>query len=134
MTQTRKTIAIDFDGVIHAYNEGWKDGTLYDNPHVGAFEGIQQLLGHFNVFILSTRDPVDIFKWLLAHDAPFEYVVIIPNTLPAPFWNVQDVVGITDQKLRRAEVYIDDRAMHFATGKEGEWDRIITELLWGTTY
>lgn len=130
MSQTRKTIAIDFDGVIHAYSEGWKDGALYDGPHEGAFDGIFVLLQHFNVFILSTRHPANIFTWLAEKQAPFEFVVIEPEMLSAPFWNVPNVVGITNRKLG-AEVYIDDRAIHFATGKEGEWDRITTDLLWG---
>lgn len=130
MARNRKTIAIDFDGVIHAYSEGWKDGTTYDVPHEGAFDNIVYLMEHFNVFIMSTRNPQDIGGWLHVYKAPFVWKVIEEGDLSAPFWNIPGIVGITNRKLG-AEVYIDDRAMHFATGKEGEWDRITTELLWG---
>ena len=39
-----KTIAIDFDGVIHKYSKGWHDGTIYDKANEGAFEFIRELM------------------------------------------------------------------------------------------
>lgn len=36
----KKSIAIDFDGVIHDYNNGWQNGKIYGKPIEGAFEGI----------------------------------------------------------------------------------------------
>ena len=39
----KKSISIDFDRVIHKYSEGWKDGTIYDEPVDGAIEAIKRL-------------------------------------------------------------------------------------------
>lgn len=63
-----KTIAIDFDGVIHKYSKGWQDGDIYDKPNEGAFEYLNELLsGENSVFIFSTRSPRQIKQWLKRH-------------------------------------------------------------------
>jgi len=60
-----RTIAIDFDGVIHKYSKGWQDGEIYDSPVEGAIKAINQLLfDGYSVFIFSTRTPKVIKKWL----------------------------------------------------------------------
>ena len=60
-----KTVAIDFDGVIHQYSKGWQDGTIYDPPVDGAIAAINSLLKEdYSVFIFSTRPPKQIKKWL----------------------------------------------------------------------
>ena len=38
-----RTIAFDFDGVIHKYSKGWDDGSIYDVPMEDAFETLQKL-------------------------------------------------------------------------------------------
>lgn len=60
-----KTIAIDFDGVIHKYSFGWQGGDIYDAPVLGAIQTINTLLSQgYSVFILSTRNSRQIKKWL----------------------------------------------------------------------
>lgn len=49
-----RTIAVDFDGVIHKYSKGWQNGSIYDEPVEGAKEALLELLedyeeGHFPV-------------------------------------------------------------------------------------
>lgn len=125
----QKTIAIDFDGVIHKYSKGWHDGTIYDDFVEGSLEAIESFLKKgYNVFILSTRTPKQIKRYFdnLNYDdpcssaIPFKYQVIPFWT--RVFWNKKGVVGITNRKLA-ADVYIDDRGCRFQT-----W-RVTMEIL-----
>ncbi|GAA4226098.1 hypothetical protein GCM10022254_09930 [Actinomadura meridiana] len=58
------TIAVDFDGVIHAYSRGWQDGTIYDEPVPGAVDALHALMGQYAVFIHTSRDPEQVVPWL----------------------------------------------------------------------
>lgn len=104
-----KTVAVDFDGVIHAYSQGWKDGSCYDVPMLGAEYGLKALLDRYSVFILSTRNSAQIVAWF-AKCMPAISVCAIPDDLV--FWNSSAVIGVTNRKLP-ARVYIDDRAYQF---------------------
>jgi hypothetical protein len=112
----KTTIAIDFDGVIHEYSKGWYIGVPYDHPMPGAFETIVKLLTKHHVFILSTRNPHHIAKWLDEHKAPFRRMVI-DRDYDSPFWDEDGVVGITQLKLA-AVMYIDDRALRFTNWRD----------------
>ncbi len=68
-----KTISIDFDGVIHKYREGWKDGSIYDDIDETFYFNLIKLLqaGLSNkppymnkVFILSARNSATIVEHL----------------------------------------------------------------------
>lgn len=103
----KKTLAIDFDGVIHKYSKGWNDGSVYDEPMPGAFEGIQRLQENgYSVFIHSTRPAPQIVEWLSSHGVAATEVP--EDTL---FWN-SPMIGVTNRKLP-AIAYIDDRAVRF---------------------
>lgn len=135
-----KTIAIDFDGVIHKYSKGWHDGTCYDEPIDGAEKFLHDLMksDDYNVFIFSTRSPRQIKNWLIekmpdnfgpmAEDCGFMWrgysgweVKVIPFWIK--FWNKKDVLGITKRKLP-AVAYIDDRAVKF----NGNWEEITKQI------
>jgi hypothetical protein len=131
-----KTLAVDFDGVIHKYRNGWADGSIYDEPFEGAEEFLREKLssGEWAVFIHSTRNPRQIRNWLIKK---------MPNTFGAmavdcgqlwcgqdgfevkiipfwtKFWNRNDAIGISRRKLP-AIAYIDDRAIRF----NGDWKEI----------
>ena len=126
-----KTIAIDFDGVIHAYSKGWQDGSIYDKPIEGIFEFIGQLFKNgYSVYIHSTRNSSQIKNWLQWYIMVTEYDVeglggdptIYKYTrygytcqkIPfwVKFWNKKNVLGISRRKLP-AQIYIDDRAYKF---------------------
>ena len=92
-----KTIAVDFDGVIHDYLKGWQDGSIYGEPVEGAIEAVTKLLSSYKVYILTTRakQADEIRVWLRKHGAAWA-----------------DSIEITDVKTA-AIAYVDDRAVRF---------------------
>lgn len=139
---TKRTIAIDFDGVIHAYSKGYQNGDIYDKPIEGAFEAIRTLMDDgYSVYIHSTRSPRKIKDWMLFHTFATEYEVEGMGNDPSyykypkfgftlkiipfwkKFWNEENVLGISRRKLP-AMVYVDDRALKF----EGDWVKTLQEI------
>lgn len=110
-------IAVDFDGVIHQYSQGWQDGSIYDPPMMGAEDGLRLLMERFAVFIHTTRNTNDVAKWVTeklhipTQTYTCEYVPM--------FWNERDAILVTNHKLP-AVAYIDDRAHKFTN-----WNLII---------
>lgn len=80
-----KTLAIDFDGVIHSYKSGWKGPwKIVDPPVNGAIDWLRSLLGcpenegigaryiHFKIAIFSSRNRYPFAryfmkKWLMKY-------------------------------------------------------------------
>lgn len=113
-----RTIAIDFDGVIHAYSQGWHDGTIYDPPVPGALEAIKALQGQNNaVYIHTSRSPYQVAEWLHRHG------VAAATEFHGPFWSDIERVLVTDRKLP-ALAFIDDRAIRFV-----DWQQALLDLV-----
>lgn len=116
MPKRRRTIAVDFDGVIHRYSKGWHDGSIYDSPMEGAREALARIHTRYDVVIFTTRvNPAmrgsdnqmdQIVDWLEKHG-------FVRGT------HYDDITHAKPAAL----VYIDDRALHF-TG----WDEALGEL------
>jgi hypothetical protein len=103
------TVAVDFDGVIHSYDKGWQDGSIYGELVPGALEALRSLMERYAVFVHTTRDPYQIEGWLAERGVP----CVIDNGSGEPeFWNDMGVVLVTRRKYP-AIAYIDDRALHF---------------------
>ncbi len=142
-----QTVAVDFDGVIHAYSKGWQDGSIYDEPIPGAVESIRSLQQRYAVFIFTSREPEQVMPWLeqwfdvtidercgrchgglqTADDAPW------PGHTEASckecggsgrlsFWNSQEQLLVTNRKLP-AVAYVDDRAVRFT-----DWPTVLVDL------
>ncbi len=110
-----KTVAVDFDGVIHAYSKGWQDGAIYDPPVKNAFDALCALRHHWNVVIYTTRARDDINgpggaeqirRWFAEHGAA----------------DLAEGLEITDRKPL-AVALIDDRAIRFEN-----WPQALADL------
>lgn len=116
-----QTVAVDFDGVIHAYSKGWHDGTIYDEPVPGAFDALRSLMERYAVFVHTTRDAAQVGRWIKRRSSiECEWFTDLRN-LPQ-FWNHQDSLLITPVKLP-AIAYIDDRGIRFEN-----WGQALADL------
>ena len=73
---SKKTLCVDFDGVIHSYVSGWQGADVIPDPPVeGALEWLSALVGEgYDVCIYSSRSGQDggvsaMRDWLLRHDS-----------------------------------------------------------------
>lgn len=99
----RKTIAVDFDGVIHSYQTPWQGpDVIPDPPLAGAFDWLANLTTKFQVLIFSARcndvsGIIAMKAWFTKHGFPplaLEKLIFEPGK-PS------------------AHVFIDDRAWRF---------------------
>lgn len=101
----RRTVAVDFDGVIHGYSRGWQGGELYDVPTAGAAEALHELSKHYKLVVFTARHDVDaVWAYLRSHRLA-QYFVDVTNRKPA------------------AVAYIDDRAVRFH-----DWGQVLEDL------
>lgn len=97
-----KTIALDFDGVIHRYSKGWQDGVIYDPPVDGAVEAWFQLMDNdYALAVFTCRKDLDPVRlWMHKH---FDFERRIGNFYEPLITNIKP----------SAIAYIDDRAVRF---------------------
>ena len=110
---------IDFDGPIHKFSKGSKDGTIYDEPSEGVKEVIDWLKSNgYEIVIFTSRasksnaleyggdnkkEILKVESWLKDNDIYYDL--------------------ITAEKLA-ANFYIDDRAIHY----NNNWDAVKSEI------
>jgi len=102
----RKTLAVDFDGVIHKYSKGFQGlDNAYDPPMDGAREVLQRLKDKGYVLkIMSSRPALVIEEWLVKYD-------------------MGDLFDTVSNSKFAATVYLDDRGFHFTN-----WDNVEERL------
>ena len=113
------TVALDFDGVIHKYDKGWQDGSIYGDMVYGADRQILTMFSQgFRVFILSCREPSQIYKWMRKKMRHIKCAIAPQESM---VWDLKNVVGITQKKMF-ADVYVDDNAHLFIqTNNMDDW-------------
>ena len=120
------TIAVDFDGVLHSYEKGWHDGTIYGGWRPGAVAALSLLMQNDAVFIHTARNPKQVARWIEQMSGyGFECTTRLPRTWYGrrkPFWGERGVILVTDRKLP-AVAYLDDRAVRFH-----DWEQGLTAL------
>ena len=113
MRRFKKTVAIDFDGVLHQHISPWTVAhEIHDGPVPGAFEFLEQVLDEFNVVIFSARaadlaGASAIQAWLVKHWSEHRSS---HGASDRELFNGR--IEITAQKPH-AFIYIDDRGWHF---------------------
>lgn len=114
------TVAVDFDGVIHTYERGWADGSIYGDFMPGAVVALSRLLSNHAVFVHTTRKPRQVARWINQKSGyAFECTTRVPRS---GFWNQRGYLLVTRRKLP-AVAYIDDRAIRFT-----DWDQALADL------
>lgn len=108
MIQLARTIAVDFDGVLHPYTDGWQGSVPVDEPPTpGADHFLANLVANgFEAVVFSTRADhpeglTGILDWLDKY-ALSQYVEDVTHTKPP------------------AIAYVDDRAVAFT----GSWPEV----------
>jgi hypothetical protein len=113
----KKTLCLDFDGVLHSYKSGWEGHeTISDPPVPGAIEFLYDALKTFKVAIYSSRSSTPqgiaaMQRWVerWAKEAFFDY--------GQPWWlQIEWPVN-----KPAAHLTIDDRAVCF----DGDWPSIL---------
>ena len=118
-----RTIAFDFDGVIHKYSSGWQDGSIYDEPNEDVIRVMYRLLTEgYSVAIVSTRNPIQISEWWNNHQFPMKATPVVNDT---KFWSNTECIGVFNRKIP-ALVYIDDRGLTFDGNTGDLYNKITT--------
>lgn len=102
----KKTLAIDFDGVIHKYSQGFKGlDNIYDGPMDGTHEALTKLKEEgYTLKILSSRPKEYIIKWLEENNLDKFITEVSNHKFPA-------------------SLYIDDRGFNFKN-----WGQCLTNI------
>jgi hypothetical protein len=99
----KKTIYIDFDGVLNNYN-GWLGEENLSTPKSGVEDFLKKLSENYEIYIFTARNSLYVINWLVKYNLK------------------QDISTVTNIKSP-AYAYIDDRAIKF----DGDYSKIFTE-------
>lgn len=106
--EENNTLAVDFDGVIHSFELGYHDGTIYGTPLPNCFESLQELSKKYKIIIYTAKAKPDrplvngktgtqlVWEWLEKY-------------------NLKQFINDVTAEKPRAICYIDDKAIRFET-------------------
>lgn len=118
MSREKPILCLDFDGVIHRYDSGWKGAhVIADHATSGFFEWLERATRHFKIVVYSSRskDPMAtaaMLDWMLAERVRWleqggVSILATGDPLPVSFAHEKPAAFLT----------IDDRALTFT----GNW-------------
>lgn len=119
------TVAVDFDGVIHTYDRGWADGSIYGAFKPGAMAALMQLMAATPTFVFTTRPAPQVARWIERQSGHNIEAFADRRVWPfrRTFWNTKNVLLVTNRKLP-AVAYLDDRAVPFT-----DWEQALADLM-----
>jgi ribonucleotide monophosphatase NagD (HAD superfamily) len=109
--EENKIIAIDFDGVIHSFEHGFHDGTIYGTPIQGSKESLELLSKEYTLILFTAK---------AKPDRP----LVNGKTGTQLVWEWLEKYGIADcihevtAEKPRSFLYIDDNAYRFENWKD----------------
>ena len=115
-SEESNTIAIDFDGVIHSFELGFYNGTIYGTPIEGSIEAIKKIAKKYTIIIYTAKAKKDrplingktgtelVWEWLREYQLD-SYIKEVTAEKP------------------RCVCYIDDKAIQFIN-----WNQALTDL------
>lgn len=112
-----RRIAVDFDGPIHSFHDGWRDGEIYGYPVPGCKEALKRLKNNGFEIAVHTARIVDFNGDLNEGRLNALKIWLDENEIPYDF---------IEPKIP-AILYIDDRAVNCnpVFHEDMNWDRVI---------
>jgi adenylylsulfate kinase len=113
----RRTLAVDFDGVIADY-DGWRGREVLGKPRQDVVKALQVLATEgWKIIVHTTRHPEDIIHHLQAYCVPFDEI-----NKNSDYHN--------EGNKPVATVYWDDRALHYSGNAMDDLELIRTFRTW----
>lgn len=110
------TIAIDFDGVIHSFEYGFHDGTIYGTPIEGSIDAIIELSKKYRLVIYTAKAKKD--RPLIGGKTGVE---LVWEWLEK--YNISKFISDITAEKPRCICYIDDKAIQFKN-----WSQALSDL------
>lgn len=109
----KNIICIDFDGVIHSYEHGWRNGAIYGSVVPGFFEWVETVRHDFDLVVYSSRS-----KTPAGIKAMSAWLNEQRNQWIAEGHSAEPLILTFAHEKPPAWLTIDDRAIRF----DGRWD------------
>lgn len=111
-----KTIAIDFDGVIHSFEFGFHDGTIYGTPIPGSLESIKKIAKKYKIVIYTAKAKKDrpLINGKTGTELVWEWL---------KKYKIDNLISEVTAEKPRAICYIDDKAIQFIN-----WNQVLNDL------